>query len=200
MPDQINKIICETVNRAINKKSDDFRKDVTYVCTVEEAYENRTYRLKYNDMSYFVTLSNIAPALHEKLRLVIPQGNMKDKYVLEDVIGKYNTGGGTGGSGFSGDYYDLKNYPLSLPANGGNADTVGGYTVKTHVPADAVFTDTIYEHPRTNVASGEYNYVTVDGYGHVTDAKNVLLGDEVVHKDKDRYEAIIDEALNDVII
>lgn len=200
MSDQINKIICETVNRAINKKSDDFRKDVTYVCTVEEVYENRMYRLKYNDMSYFVTLSNITPDLHEKLRLVIPQGNMKDKYVLEDVIGKYNAGGGSEGSSFSGDYNDLRNRPLSLPANGGNSATVNGFTVGTNVPADAVFTDTIYEHPMSNVSSGEYNYVTVNGYGHVIDARNVLLGDEIMHENKDTYEAIIDAALNDVII
>ena len=29
-----------------------------------------------------------------------------------------------------------------MPANGGNADTVGGHTVEADVPEDAVFTDT----------------------------------------------------------
>ena len=33
--------------------------------------------------------------------------------------------------------------PTSLPASGGNADTVGGFTVGTNVPAGAKFTDTI---------------------------------------------------------
>lgn len=37
--------------------------------------------------------------------------------------------------------------PKSLPANGGNADTVGGHTVATNVPAGAKFTDTTYTHP-----------------------------------------------------
>lgn len=32
--------------------------------------------------------------------------------------------------------------PTSLPANGGNADTVNGHTVATNVPSGAVFTDT----------------------------------------------------------
>ena len=45
----------------------------------------------------------------------------------------------------SGDYNNLINRPGSLPANGGNADTVGGFTVGTNVPADAKFTDTTYE-------------------------------------------------------
>jgi len=36
----------------------------------------------------------------------------------------------------------IKNKPASLPANGGNADTVGGHTVGVDVPADAKFTDT----------------------------------------------------------
>ena len=36
----------------------------------------------------------------------------------------------------------IKNKPTSMPANGGNAATVGGHTVETNVPANAVFTDT----------------------------------------------------------
>lgn len=36
----------------------------------------------------------------------------------------------------------IKNKPSSMPADGGNADTVGGHTVGTNVPAGAVFTDT----------------------------------------------------------
>lgn len=41
----------------------------------------------------------------------------------------------------SSDAY-IKNKPTSLPANGGNASTVGGHTVQSDVPANAVFTDT----------------------------------------------------------
>ena len=41
----------------------------------------------------------------------------------------------------SSDAY-IKNKPTSLPADGGNADTVGGHTVKKDVPANAEFTDT----------------------------------------------------------
>ena len=44
----------------------------------------------------------------------------------------------------SGDYGDLINAPTSLPANGGNADTVNGLTVLTAVPANAKFTYTTY--------------------------------------------------------
>lgn len=42
------------------------------------------------------------------------------------------------------DYVNLSNKPTSLPANGGNADTVGGKTVAENVPAGAKFTDTVY--------------------------------------------------------
>ena len=47
----------------------------------------------------------------------------------------------------SGSYNDLSNkptIPTTLPANGGNADTVGGFTVGVNVPANAKFTDTTY--------------------------------------------------------
>ena len=39
--------------------------------------------------------------------------------------------------------------PASLPASGGDADTVGGFTLGVNVPANAKFTDTIYTHPTT---------------------------------------------------
>ena len=38
----------------------------------------------------------------------------------------------------------IKNKPTSMPANGGNAATVGGHTVAVDVPAGAKFTDTTY--------------------------------------------------------
>ena len=41
----------------------------------------------------------------------------------------------------------LKNKPTALPSEGGNADTVNNHTVNADVPADAVFTDTVYTLP-----------------------------------------------------
>lgn len=56
----------------------------------------------------------------------------------------------------SGNYSDLSGTPTSLPANGGNADTVNGHTVEANVPANAKFTDTVYELPNatTSVLGG----------------------------------------------
>ena len=41
----------------------------------------------------------------------------------------------------------IQNKPTSLPANGGNSDTVNKHTVESDVPANAKFTDTVYIHP-----------------------------------------------------
>lgn len=51
---------------------------------------------------------------------------------------------------------DISSIPASVPADGGNADTVGGFTVEANVPADAKFTDTVYTLPAatTNVLGG----------------------------------------------
>lgn len=51
---------------------------------------------------------------------------------------------------------DISAIPASLPADGGNADTVGGFTVAANVPADAQFTDTVYTLPQatTSVLGG----------------------------------------------
>lgn len=51
---------------------------------------------------------------------------------------------------FSKKYSDLTGTPTSLPANGGNAATVNGFTVASNVPSDAKFTDTVYTHPSTH--------------------------------------------------
>lgn len=48
---------------------------------------------------------------------------------------------------------DITDFPTSLPANGGNADTVNNHTVFSNVPASAQFTDTVYVHPETHPAS-----------------------------------------------
>ncbi len=45
------------------------------------------------------------------------------------------------------DRSDIPAIPASLPANGGNADTVNGHSVNSDVPANAKFTDTVYTHP-----------------------------------------------------
>lgn len=47
----------------------------------------------------------------------------------------------------------IKNKPTSLPANGGNAATVGGHTVAVDVPANAKFTDTTYSTFRAATAA-----------------------------------------------
>ena len=41
----------------------------------------------------------------------------------------------------------ITDFPSSLPANGGDADTVNGHTVNADVPSNAKFTDTVYTHP-----------------------------------------------------
>lgn len=43
------------------------------------------------------------------------------------------------------DYAKKTDIPTTLPANGGNADTVNNHTVETNVPVNAVFTDTVYD-------------------------------------------------------
>lgn len=47
----------------------------------------------------------------------------------------------------------IKNKPTSLPANGGNAATVGGHTVAADVPSGAKFTDTTYSAFKAATAS-----------------------------------------------
>lgn len=67
---------------------------------------------------------------------------------------------------------DITDFPASLPANGGDAATVGGHTVNVDVPVGAKFTDTVYTHPNSGITAGAYKSVTVDAQGHVTSGSN----------------------------
>lgn len=55
-----------------------------------------------------------------------------------------------------------------------NITTVNGHTLGKDVPADAVFTDTVYVHPntQTDLTATEFTAVTVDRQGHVIAARN----------------------------
>lgn len=75
----------------------------------------------------------------------------------------------------SGKYSDLSGtptIPTSLPANGGNASTVGGFTVGTNVPSDAKFMDTVYTHPASHDASMITGLAKVATSGSYNDLSN----------------------------
>ena len=99
-------------------------------------------------------------------------------------------------SDFSGSYNDLidtpaipsieglaktEDIPTTLPANGGNADTVNNHTVETNVPADAVFTDTIYDDTEVKGSIDELssNLDTLE-FGENAGGKN-LFNKETAH-------------------
>lgn len=67
---------------------------------------------------------------------------------------------------------NITDFPTSLPANGGNAETVNGHVVNADVPAGAKFTDTVYSHPNSGVTAGDYRSVTVNAQGHVIAGTN----------------------------
>ena len=86
---ELNKIICDTINNAYSNKEKGLDRDITYVCIVTEKNENDMYQLTYEDKNYRVKLSNIELDPYDKVHLIIPQGNFKNMYVLEDVALNY---------------------------------------------------------------------------------------------------------------
>lgn len=82
----------------------------------------------------------------------------------------------------------IKNKPASLPAKGGDADTVGGHTVETDVPAGAIFTDTkpVAMKGATASAAGSAGYVPAPSSG---DQGKFLRGDGTWQAQKTYGEA-----------
>ena len=78
----------------------------------------------------------------------------------------------------------IKNKPTSMPANGGNADTVGGHTVKSDVPENAKFTDTVYTHPESHPASmitqnATHRFVSDDEKKAWNEKPNIYFGQDL---------------------
>lgn len=71
----------------------------------------------------------------------------------------------------------IKNKPTTLPADGGDSDTVNGHTVEANVPADAKFTDTVYTHPNYTAKTNGLYKITVDDTGHVSGTNTVTKAD-----------------------
>ena len=70
---------------------------------------------------------------------------------------------------------DKSEIPTTLPADGGNSDTVNNHTVETDVPADAVFTDTIYDDTEVKESIDELNSnLDTLEFGEVAGGKNIL--------------------------
>lgn len=66
------------------------------------------------------------------------------------------------------DKADKTEIPTELPANGGNSATVNGHTVKSDVPENAVFTDTVYDDAEVQ------KRISDNGYGEVAGGKNLV--------------------------
>ena len=73
------------------------------------------------------------------------------------------------------DKADKSEIPTTLPANGGNADTVNGHTVNSDVPENAVFTDTVYDDTKIK-------------YGETAGGKNLFKGNFI--------EKVLDTGIN----
>lgn len=85
----------------------------------------------------------------------------------------------TGGKLHDKDIATTDLIPTSLPANGGNADTVNNHTVESDVPADAVFTDTKVTSPSNHYTPTKSTTKSASG-GTLTDIANSTLGTQVV--------------------
>ena len=68
-----------------------------------------------------------------------------DSLTISNVDGLQSALDGKAASSHSHTKSQITDFPTSLPANGGNSDTVNGHTVESDVPVNAKFTDTVYD-------------------------------------------------------
>lgn len=124
-----------------------------YIVVSDGIYNSREFRwsgTKYAEVGKSIALGegadNAYPGNKGKIAYDHSQSNHAPANAQKNVQSDWNE------TDAASDAY-VKNKPKSLPANGGDAATVGGHTVKTDVPENAKFTDTVYTHPSTHPAS-----------------------------------------------
>ena len=74
---------------------------------------------------------------------------------------------------------ELSDIPTTLPASGGNADTVNNHTVETDVPVNAIFTDT----KNSDVIADAAGIVTLDGLQGGVPFSGITLSGNIVGQD-----------------
>lgn len=81
----------------------------------------------------------------------------------------------------SSSYAKKTDIPTTLPANGGNANTVNNHTVESDVPVDAKFTDTVYDDTEVkgSIAKLSNNLDTLE-YSEISGGKNLLHVNDIV--------------------
>ena len=95
------------------------------------------------------------------------------------------------------DYAKTTDIPTTLPADGGNADTVNNHTVETDVPTDAVFTDTTY----SDATQIEHGLMSVDDKKKLDGLKKYTPDGTTITADEDGTlhgvaEVTVDDALS----
>ena len=100
---------------------------------------------------------------------------------ITEIPEEYVTETELSAKGYLTEHQDLSAYakkteiPTTLPANGGNADTVNNHTVKSDVPENAVFTDTIYDDTEVKGSIKELNSnLDTLEFGEVAGGKNLV--------------------------
>lgn len=105
---------------------------------------NKTYRWSgtaYAEISASIALGETASTAYRGDRRKIAYDHSQTTHA--PVGAEVNVQSDWSATDTASDAY-IKNKPSSLPANGGNAATVGGHTIGVDVPANAKFTDTTY--------------------------------------------------------
>lgn len=74
--------------------------------------------------------------------------------------------------------------PTELPANGGNSATVNGHTVKSDVPENAKFTDTVYDDTEVQ------KRISDNGYGEIAGGKNLAKSYKIATTAEQYYTAL----------
>lgn len=112
----------EGILLAVKKYIENAKYDKTVRGRIVAILPNNTYSVLINGETYNIKATSVY-SLNEIVNVMIPQNKYSDMFILPKGVTPN----------------------MTLPANGGNADTVNYHTVESDVPADAKFTDTTYD-------------------------------------------------------
>ena len=108
-----------------------------YTGIVEEVLGNKKYKIRYNNASYIFTTKNVLNIRpYSTVHIIVPNNNITQRYILEDLIASYSSGGNTGGT--SGEV-------TSVDGMTGDVVLSGIYAKKSNVYTKKEINDNYYD-------------------------------------------------------
>ena len=80
-------VLCKQIKYAVNTLIAKANFNREYIGVIEKVITNQKFAVRFNDATYEINTKNkLNLKVHDNVHVVIPNNNIRNRYILEDVI------------------------------------------------------------------------------------------------------------------